>query len=203
MSEIGVEGLSILELAFLRNDNLILRNAVVGIVAIDRLDRTYPSVFLDHLIHGREREVITLIQRSVYSCSCLQLLIEFRTSLLQVGLRHIKHIVNLQFRIYVILLASLLGHQAVVIVFDFLSCLLVHNGESRDENRKTLLAFEDCHLGQSFTIVVLNLLSFSLLVLIEVQTGHSVEGAEHRQLISLFLTVHDEHQGIHAVILTP
>lgn len=95
MSEIGVERLSILELTFLRNDNLILRNAVVGIVAIDRLDRTNPSVFLDHLIHGREGEVITQIQRSVHSCSCLQFLVEFRTSLLQIGLRHIKHIVNL------------------------------------------------------------------------------------------------------------
>ena len=110
MSEIGVEGLSILELVFLWNDNLILRNAVVGIVAIDRLDRTDSSVFLDHLIHGREGEVITLIQRSVHSCSCLQLLVEFRTSLLQ-------------FRIYVIRLASLFGHQTVVIVFDFLPCI--------------------------------------------------------------------------------
>ena len=47
----------------------------------------------------------------------------------------------------------------VVIVFDFLPCFLVHNGKSRDENRETLLAFEDCHQRQSFTIVVLNLLS--------------------------------------------
>ena len=166
MSEIGVEGLSIFELSFLRNDNLIFRHAVVGIVAIDRLDRTDSSVFLDHLIHGREGEVITLIQRSVHSCSCLQFLVEFRTSLLQVGLCHIKHIVNLQFRIYVILLASLLGHQTVVIVFDFFPCFLVHNGESRDEYRKTLLAFEDCHLRQSFAVVVLNLLSSSLFVLV-------------------------------------
>ena len=173
MSEIGIEGLSILELAFLWNDNLILRNAVVGIVSIDRLDRTDPSVFLNHLIHGREGEVITLIQRSVHSCSCLQLLVEFRASLLQVCLRHIKHIVNPQFRIYVILLASLLGHQTVVIIFDFFLCFLVHNGESRDENRETLLAFEDCHLRQSFAVVVLNLLFFSLLVLVEVQTGLS------------------------------
>ena len=52
------------------------------------------------------------------------------------------------------------------------------------------LVFEDCHLRQSFTIiVVLYLLSSSLLVLVEVQTGNSVEGAEHRQLISLLLTV--------------
>ena len=138
------------------------------------LDRTYPSVFLDHLIHGRERAAITLIQRSVYSCSCLQFFVEFRTSFLQVGLRHIKHIVNLQFGIYVILLASLLGHQAVVIVFDFLPCFLVHNGESRDENRETLFAFADCHLRQSFAVVVLNLLSFPLLVLVEVQTGLTI-----------------------------
>lgn len=187
MSEIGVEGLSILELAFLWNDNLILRNAVVGIIAIDRLDRTDTSVFLDHLVHGREGEVITLIQRSVHSCSGLQFLVEFRTSLLQVGLRHIKHIVNLQFRIYVILLASLLGHQTVVIVFDFLPCFLVHNGESRDENRETLLAFEDCHLRQSFTIIVLYLLSFSLLVLIEVQTGLTIWSYFCRLFFSMML----------------
>ena len=187
MPEIGVEGLSILELAFLWNDNLILRNAVVGIVAIDRLDRTDPSVFLDHLIHGREGEVITLIQRSVHSCSCLQLLVEFRTSLLQVGLRHIKHIVNLQFRIYVILLASLLGHQTVVIVFDLLPCFLVHNGESRDENRETLFAFADCHLRQSFAVVVLNLLSFSLLVLVEVQTGLTIWSYFCRLFFSMML----------------
>ena len=144
-----------------------------------------------------------MIQWSVYSCSCLQLFVEFRTSFLQVGLRHIKHIVNLQFRIYIILLASLLGHQTVVIVFDFLPFLFVHNSESRDENRETLLAFEDCHLRQSFTIVVLNLLSFSLLVLIKVQTGYSVKGAEYRQLITLLLTVHDEHQGVHSIVFTP
>lgn len=187
MSEIDVEGLSILELTFLRNDNLILRNAIVGIVAIDRLDRTYPTVFLDHLIHGREGEVIPLIQRSVHSCSCLLLLVEFRASLLQVGLRHIKHIVNLQFRIYVILLASLLGHQTVVIVFDFLPCFLVHNGESRDENWETLFAFEDCHLRQSFAVVVLNLLSFSLLVLVEVQTGLTIWSYFCRLFFSVML----------------
>jgi hypothetical protein len=52
---------------------------------------------------------------------------------------------------------------------------------------ETLLAFEDCHLRQSFTIIVLYLLSFSLLVLIEVQTGLTIWSYFCRLFFSMML----------------
>ena len=143
-----------------------------------------------------------MLHRTFQPCCFLQLLIEFGTSLLQIRLCDIEDVVNLQFRIYVIIPTLFLSHLFVVIVFDTLLRLFVNDGKGCDENRETLLSFKDCHLWKSLAIVVLDLLLTALFVLGKVQTRYSVKGAEHWQIISLLLTVHHEHQGVHTIVFT-
>ena len=87
MGKIAVEGLAILELTLLWNDNLILADRVVGIVTILWLDGTNPLVFSNHVVNGREREHFALLLDGTSDLILLlELLEEFWSGFLQVGL---------------------------------------------------------------------------------------------------------------------
>ena len=58
MLQVGIEWLTILELLFLRNDNLILRNTVVSTVSVSRLNRADPFVILYYPVDKETKEKI-------------------------------------------------------------------------------------------------------------------------------------------------
>ena len=203
MGKIAVEGLAILELTLLWNDNLILADRVVGIVTILRPDGTNPLVFSDHVVNGREREHFTLLlHRTRDLILLLELLEEFGTGFLQVGLSfHIEHVVGLQLGIDIVLGSFFLRHLLIVIVLDFLLCLFVDDSESRDEDRETLGSLIHGNERQLVSFAVLGFLLRTLFVLHIVQVRDTVEGRPDRQLVAFLLGMEHQHHAVHSVVL--
>ena len=203
MGKIAVEGLAVLELTLLRNNNLILADRVVSVVTVLRLDRTNPLVFSNHVVNGREREHFALLlHRTSDLILLLELLEEFGTGFLQVGLSfHIEDVVGLQLGINIVLGSFFLRHLLIVIVLDFLLRLFVDDGESRDEHRKTLGSLIHGNKGQLVSFAVLSFLLRTLLVLHIVQVRDTVEGRPDRQFVAFLLGMEHQHHAVHSVVL--
>ena len=105
----------------------------------------------------------------------------------------IEDVIDLELRIYVILLSSLLGHLLVVIVLYLLLGFWIYHSEGSDKHGEALFSLVDSNMRKWFTFAILDLLLRTLLVLGEVQTCDTVKGAEYWQLVALFLAVHHEH----------
>ena len=120
MGKVAIEGLAVLELLLLRNDDLILRDTVVGLVAIGGLDGTYPLIVLNHPVNGRKRELLAIGHRTYLSITFTQLLIELRPGFLQIGLVNIEDIIGIELRIDVVFASLFLAHLLVVIILDAL-----------------------------------------------------------------------------------
>ena len=203
MGKIAVERLAILELTFLWNDNLILADRVVGVVTVLRLDRTNPLVFSNHVVNGRERKHFTLLlHRTSDLILLLELLEEFGTGFLQVGLSfNIEDVVGLQLGIDIVLGTFLLRQLLIVIILDFLLCLLVDNGESSNEDRETLGSLIHRNERQLVSFAVLGFLLRTLLVLHIVQVRDAVEGSPDRQFVAFLLGMEHQHHAVHSVVL--
>ena len=115
--------------------------------------------------------------------------IEFWTCFLKVGLRYIEDRIDLQFWVHIVLLSLLLAQLFVVIVFDPFLGLRVDTAKGRNKDWEALLPFLYRYLWTCLTIAILDLLLGSLLVLGEVQSRDSVEGAEYWQIVVILLTM--------------
>ena len=71
-----------------------------------------------------------------------------------------------------------------------------------NEHRKALLSFIHCYTRKRISMTILSLLLGTLLVLGEVQSCYTIEGTENRQFVALFLAMHHQNQGVHAIVFT-
>ena len=145
MKQVGVKAFSINELALFWYNNFIFANAEIGIILMLRINRTYPSVLFNHGINGREINHLAIafgFARSEF-IGFFKLCVQFRTSLFNIGLIEIEHVIDLKFRIHCYVLLLLIGHLLVIIVLNLLMTILIYTGKCRDKHRKAFLTFID------------------------------------------------------------
>ena len=192
--ESAVERFSVLELGFLRDDNLVLGNGEICLVLVHRLDGTNPTVVTDHHIHRLKGHLFAFFQ----FCSGIlpfQFLPKFRTSLLKICLRDIEHPEHLHLRIYIVHLLFVIGELLVIIIFDFLLGLLMDAGKSRQHYGKRLLTLVYRYPRQFHTLLCLLFSRF-------VHPLYTVKGAETGNLVALVFAMEKQHQRIHPVVFT-
>ena len=156
-----------------------------------RRNRTNPKVILYHRIDGCETEMLATLDCRTH-IFLLQLFPQLRTCFLQIGLRHIENPEHLHIRIDIVLLFFIIGEFLVILILDFLFRLFVDTRKRGQHDRKGLLAAQHGDTRQ-FLFVLAGI----------IEPLHTVERAETWNLISLILTVQQQHKSVHAVILAP
>ena len=175
-----VERFPVLELLLLGHDDFVLRDRVVGVVLVHRLDGANPEVVLYHRIDGSETELLAVPDFRL-PVLLLQLFPHFRTSLLQVGLGHIEHPEYLHLRIDVVLFFLFVRELLVVIILDFLLRILVNARKRGQHDRERLLSAQHRHTRQLLSVLA------GL-----VESLHAVEGAEAGNRIAVLLAVQEQ-----------
>ena len=155
------------------------------------------------MVNGRERKHFTFLLNGMSDfILLLELLEKFWTGFLQIGLTfNIKNVIGLKLRIDIVLGSVFLRHPLVVIIFNFLLRLFIDNGESCDEDWKTLGSLIDRNKRKIVTLAVLGFLLGSLLVFYIVQACDTVKGCPYRQLVALLFGMEHQHHAVHSVVL--
>ena len=155
MQRIGRECLSIDELLTCRDNDLILGYAVIGIVTFDLTDRAEEKIVINHLVYGRMAFQVAFLMLYLATGFRHQLLIHFRTCLLQIGLcRNVEDVIDLKLRIDLVLILFLTGQLLVIVVGNMSLCLLIYYGERGQEYRKGFLSRIDSYLWQLVAILI-------------------------------------------------
>lgn len=155
MKRIGRECLAIDELLTSRDYDLIFGYAVIGIIAFNLADRAEEEIVINHLVDGRMAFQVTFLVLYLAAGFRHQLFIHFRTCLLQIGLsRYVEHVIDLKFRIDLVLFLLLTGEILVIIIGDMGLRFLIDHGERSQKHREGFLSRVDSYLRQLVAVLV-------------------------------------------------
>ena len=126
-------------------------------------------------------------------------LVNLRPCLLHVCLIDVEDIVNHRARIDIVMFPLAFRHLFVLLVLNLLIRVLINDRKAGKEDRETLLALVNRH-HRALIPLGIHCRHIANRCLVVIETHHSVECTEHRVLVPLLLTVHQEHEAVHTIV---